>query len=130
MNTITDFSMGSLNLIERAENLNLKITNTFPYFNYHKTSNFFQPTGRIDISDYTDELAHLFKGVDLDKLEIVCTKPLTQRNASYMFSYASCSNAETIPQLFTFLRKRTYNLHYVVLKVSYKQSLTYLSLPL
>ena len=107
MNTITDFSMGSLNLIERAENLNLKITNTFPYFNYHKTSNFFQPTGRIDISDYTDELAHLFKGVDLDKLEIVCTKPLTQRNASYMFSYASCSNAETIPQLFTFLRNTT-----------------------
>lgn len=107
IDTITDFSMGSLNSIERVENLNLKITNTFPYFNYHKTSNFCHPVGRIDISDYTDNLAHLFKGVDLDKLEIVCTKPLTQSNASYMFSYTSCSNTQTIPQLFTFLRNIT-----------------------
>ena len=103
MDTITDFSMGSLNLIERAENLNLKITKTFPYFNYHKTSNFFQPTGIVDISDYTDSLANLFKGVDLEKLAIVCTKPLTQTNASYMFAYASCRDQTTIPQLFQFM---------------------------
>lgn len=104
MDVITDFSMGSLNLIERAENLNLKITKTFPYFNYHKTSNFFQPTGVVDISDYTDSLANLFKGVDLEKLAIVCTKPLTQTNASYMFAYASCRDNTTIPQLFNFMQ--------------------------
>lgn len=107
MDTITDFSMGSLNLVENAINLNIKITKTFPYFNYHKTSNFFQPTGIVDISDYEDSLAYLFKGVNLDQLIIVCNKPLTQSNASYMFAYASCSNAETIPQLFTFLRNTT-----------------------
>lgn len=107
MDTITDFSMGSLNLIERAENLNLKITKTFPYFNYHKTSNFFQPIGTVDISDYEDSLAYLFKGVDLDRLEIICTKQLSQQNASYMFSYASCTNPNKILELFEFMTNIT-----------------------
>ncbi|MBQ8994124.1 MAG: hypothetical protein IJ085_08445, partial [Turicibacter sp.] len=103
MNGIADFSMGSLNLIERIEHLNLKITNAFPHFNSHKTSNFLQPTGRIDISDYSNKLSHLFKGVDLDKLEIVCTKTLSQTDASHMFAYASCSNENALSQLFAFL---------------------------
>lgn len=117
MDTITDFSMGSLNLIERAENLNLKITKTFPYFNYHKTSNFFQPTGIVDISDYQDSLAHLFKGVDLDRLEIICTKQLSQQNASYMFSYAACTNPDKLTELFNFMTNIT-NLSYMFYQAS------------
>lgn len=107
MKTITDFSMGSLNLIERAENLDLKITNTFPYFNYHKDNNFFKPTGRIDISDYKDDLAYLFKGVDLDRLDVVCNKALPQTSARYMFAYTSGANTEKIDRLFGYLANVT-----------------------
>ena len=120
MDVINDFSMGSLSKIENAINLDIKITNTFPYFNYFKTENFFEPIGTVDISDYTGSLAHLFKGVNLDKLEIICTKQLTQENASYMFSYASCSDKEKINTLFGFMQSITnisymfYNAHITV----------------
>ena len=46
--TITDFSMGSLTKINNAINLDVKITDTFPYINYFKTDNYFKPEGTID----------------------------------------------------------------------------------
>lgn len=112
MNTITDFSMGSLASIDNADNLNIKITNTFPYFNYFRNSNFFKPTGTVNISDYKGSLAYLFKGIDMDKLEIICDKQLTQTDAKYMFAYASCSNEDKIVTLFSKMQNIT-NLSYM-----------------
>lgn len=107
MDTITDFSMGSLASIDKADNLNIKITNTFPYFNYFRNTDFFKPTGTVDISDYTGSLAYLFKGIDMEKLDIVCDKQLTQTDARYMFAYASCNNDETITSLFSKMQNIT-----------------------
>ena len=107
MDTITDFSMGSLASIDKADNLNIKITNTFPYFNYFRNTDFFKPTGTVDISDYTGSLAYLFKGIDMEKLDIVCDKQLTQTDAKYMFAYASCNNDETITSLFSKMQNIT-----------------------
>lgn len=121
IDTITDFSMGSLASIDRADNLNIKITNTFPYFNYFRESNFFEPTGSVDISDYTGSLAYLFKGISVDKLQIICNNQLTQTNASYMFAYASCDNEELITNLFDKMRNIN-NLSYMFYNSNIKKA--------
>ena len=101
--TITDFSMGSLTKISNAINLDVKITNTFPYFNYFKTDNYFKPEGIVDISEYRGSLEYLFKGVDLDKLTVVCTEPLPHTSGKYMFAFASGEDVETLNTLFSYM---------------------------
>jgi hypothetical protein len=101
--TITDFSMGSLTKINNAINLDVKITDTFPYFNYFKTDNYFKPEGRVDISEYRGSLEYLFKGVDLDKLTVVCTEPLPHTSGKYMFAFASGEDVETLNTLFSYM---------------------------
>ena len=103
IDTITDFSMGSLTKMNNAINLNIKITDTFPYFNYFKTDNYFKPTGTVDISEYTGSLEHLFKGVDLDRLNIVCNNPLPHTSGKYMFAFASGQNVEVLNTLFSYM---------------------------
>ena len=105
--TITDFSMGSLTKIDSAINLNVKITDTFPYINYFKTDNYFKPEGTIDISEYKGSLEYLFKGVDLDKLTVVCSEPLPHTSAKYMFAYASGENVEVLNTLFNYMPNAT-----------------------
>ena len=103
IDTITDFSMGSLTKMNNAINLNIKITDTFPYFNYFKTDNYFKPTGTVDISEYTGSLEHLFKGVDLDRLNVVCNNPLPHTSGRYMFAFASGQNVEVLNTLFSYM---------------------------
>ena len=105
--TITDFSMGSLTKINNAINLDVKITDTFPYINYFKTDNYFKPEGTIDISEYKGSLEYLFKGVDLDKLTVVCNEPLPHTSAKYMFAYASGENVEVLNTLFNYMPNAT-----------------------
>ena len=105
--TITDFSMGSLTKINNAINLKVKITDTFPYINYFKTDNYFKPEGIIDISEYKGSLEYLFKGIDLDKLTIVCNEPLPHTSAKYMFAYASGENVEILNTLFNYMPNAT-----------------------
>ena len=117
--TITDFSMGSLTKINNAINLKVKITDTFPYINYFKTNNYFKPEGIIDISEYKGSLEYLFKGVDLDKLTVVCNEPLPHTSAKYMFAYASGEDVETLNTLFSYMPNVTdfsYMFYYGYLK--------------
>ena len=117
--TITDFSMGSLTKINNAINLDVKITDTFPYINYFKTDNYFKPEGTIDISEYKGSLEYLFKGVDLDKLTVVCSEPLPHTSAKYMFAYASGENVEVLNTLFGYMPNVTdfsYMFYYGYLK--------------
>lgn len=117
--TITDFSMGSLTKINNAINLDVKITDTFPYINYFKTDNYFKPEGTIDISEYKGSLEYLFKGVDLDKLTVVCSEPLPHTSAKYMFAYASGENVEVLNTLFSYMPNVTdfsYMFYYGYLK--------------
>ena len=117
--TITDFSMGSLTKINNAINLDVKITDTFPYINYFKTDNYFKPEGTIDISEYKGTLEYLFKGVDLDKLTVVCNEPLPHTSARYMFAYASGENVEVLNTLFSYMPNVTdfsYMFYYGYLK--------------
>lgn len=103
IDTITDFSMGSLTKISNAINLNVKITNTFPYFNYFKTDNYFKPEGIVDISEYRGNLEYLFKGVDLDRLTVVCTEPLPHTSGKYMFAFASGQDVDRLNTLFSYM---------------------------
>ena len=103
IDTITDFSMGSLTKMNNAINLNVKITNTFPYFNYFKTEDYFKPEGTVDISEYTGSLEYLFKGVDLDKLTVVCRTPLPHTSGRYMFAFASGQDVNTLNTLFSYM---------------------------
>lgn len=107
INTITDFSMGSLTKINNAINLNIKITNTYPYFNYFKTEDYFKPQGTIDISEYNGKLEYLFKGIDLDKLKIICNEPLPHESGKYMFAFASGQNVANLNSLFDFMPSMT-----------------------
>ena len=100
MDVITDFSMGSLTRINNAINLNIKITNTFPYFNYFKTDDYFKPEGTVDISEYRGSLDSLFKGVDLNKLNIICTEPLPHTSAKHMFAFATAHDVDVLNRLF------------------------------
>ena len=107
ISTITDFSMGSLTKINNAINLNVKITKTYPYFNYFKTDDYFKPQGTVDISGYSGKLEYLFKGVDLDKLKIICNEPLLHENGKYMFAFASGQNVTVLNSLFEFMPNMT-----------------------
>ena len=107
ISTITDFSMGSLTKINNAINLNVKITNTYPYFNYFKTSDYFKPQGTVDISGYDGKLEYLFKGIDLDRLKIICNEPLTHESGKYMFAFASGQDVTTLNSLFDYMPNMT-----------------------
>ena len=107
ISTITDFSMGSLTKINNAINLNVKITNTYPYFNYFKTGDYFKPQGTVDISGYDGKLEYLFKGVDLDRLKIICNEPLTHESGKYMFAFASGQDVTTLNSLFDYMPNMT-----------------------
>ena len=107
ISTITDFSMGSLTKINNAINLNVKITNTYPYFNYFKTDDYFKPQGTVDISGYDGKLEYLFKGIDLDRLKIICNEPLTHESGKYMFAFASGQDVATLNSLFDYMPNMT-----------------------
>ena len=94
MENLNYINMQGLPNIKNAINFNLTLKDINPNLNaYRDGSNekpWFRPTGRINISNYTGDLEGLFKGLDLNKIDILCDEDLLQENASRLFEYTLC----------------------------------------
>lgn len=90
-----NIDLGALVNIPDAINFSLYPTSVNPNFNLNRDGvehPFLQPTGVLDLSDYTESLAKFFNGVDLDKLYVACRKDLPQTDLSYCFYGSSFSS--------------------------------------
>ena len=94
-----NIDLGALVKIPNAINFSLYPTNTNPNFNKNRDGNtlpYLQPEGVLDLSNYTESLARFFNGVDLDKLQIIVNKILSQKDLSYCFYNSTFSNKSKI----------------------------------
>lgn len=85
---LINIDLGGLVNIKDAINFSLYPTTVNPNFNKNRdgvTHPYLQPTGTLDLSNYTESLAKFFDGVDLRKLQIICSNPLPQKDLSYCF---------------------------------------------
>ena len=85
---LINIDLGGLVNIKDAINFSLYPTTVNPNFNKNRdgvTHPYLQPQGILDLSNYTESLAKFFDGVDLRKLQLVCTNPLPQKDLSYCF---------------------------------------------
>ena len=85
---LKNIDLGALVNIPKAINFTLYPTSVNPHFNLNRdgeTYPYLQPEGTLDLSNYTESLAKFFDGVDLRKLQIVCSNPLPQKDLSYCF---------------------------------------------
>ena len=99
---LKNIDLGALVNIPKAINFSLSPTTVNPNFNKNRDGDkypYLQPIGTLDLSNYTESLAKFFDGVNLDKLQIVCTKALPQTDLSYCFYNSSFSNIESISRL-------------------------------
>ena len=90
-----NIDLGALVNIPDAINFSLYPTTVNPNFNLNRDGvehPFLQPSGVLDLSDYTESLAKFFNGVDLDKLYVACRNDLPQTDLSYCFYGSSFSS--------------------------------------
>ena len=90
-----NIDLGALVNIPDAINFSLYPTSVNPNFNLNRDGvehPFLQPTGVLDLSNYTESLAKFFNGVDLDKLYVACRNDLPQTDLSYCFYGSSFSS--------------------------------------
>lgn len=94
---LINIDLGGLVNIKDAINFSLYPTTVNPNFNKNRdgvTYPYLQPQGILDLSNYTESLAKFFDGVDLRKLQLICTNPLPQKDLSYCF-YNSTFDRDT-----------------------------------
>ena len=94
---LINIDLGGLVNIKDAINFSLYPTTVNPNFNKNRdgvTHPYLQPQGILDLSNYTESLAKFFDGVDLRKLQLICTNPLPQKDLSYCF-YNSTFDRDT-----------------------------------
>ena len=99
---LLNIDLGALVQIPDAINFSLYPTQVNPNFNLHRdgtTLPYLQPKGILDLSDYTESLAKFFNGVDLDLLEIICNKELSQTDYSYCFYNSTFSSRDKLMPL-------------------------------
>lgn len=85
---LKNIDLGGLVNIKDAINFSLSPTTVNPNFNKNRdgvTYPYLQPSGTLDLSNYTESLAKFFDGVDLRKLQLICNNPLPQKDLSYCF---------------------------------------------
>ena len=90
-----NIDLGALVNIPDAINFSLYPTSVNPNFNLHRDGvehPFLQPSGVLDLSNYTESLAKFFNGVDLDRLYVACRNDLPQTDLSYCFYGSSFSS--------------------------------------
>lgn len=99
---LRNINLGSLLLINDAINFNIAPTNVNPYLNTNRdnvTYPYFQPEGVIDLTNYTGGFNKFFGGVDLNKLQVICNKPLPQTDFSYCFYNSTFDNTDNFESL-------------------------------
>ena len=94
-----NIDLGALVKIPNAINFSLYPTTTNPNFNKNRDGNtlpYLQPTGTLDLSNYTESLARFFNGVDLNRLQLIVNKTLPQTDLSYCFYNSTFDNGDRI----------------------------------
>ena len=97
--SLNDIDLGALVNIPDAINFNISPTSVNPNFNINRDGveyPYLQPTGTLDLSNYTESLARFFNGVDLNKLTLIVNNPLPQEDLSYCFYGCSFNNTSQI----------------------------------
>lgn len=119
---LNDIDLGALVNIPDAINFNISPTSVNPNFNINRDGveyPYLQPTGTLDLSNYTESLARFFNGVDLDKLEIIVNNPLPQTDLSYCFYNSTFTSDDRIAAILNNIRTVN-NMEYCFYKTSVK----------
>ncbi len=85
---LKNIDLGALVNISQAINFKMAPTTVNPHFNINRDGverPYLQPIGTLDLSNYTESLAKFFDGVDLTKLQLICSNKLPQKDLSYCF---------------------------------------------
>ena len=120
--SLNDIDLGALVNIPDAINFNISPTSVNPNFNANRDGveyPYLQPTGTLDLSNYTESLARFFNGVDLDKLEIIVNNPLPQTDLSYCFYNSTFTSDDRIAAILNNIRTVN-NMEYCFYKTSVK----------
>lgn len=115
---LRNIDLSALVNVAEAKNFYLSPTSVNPSFNKNRDGveyPYLQPSGILDLSDYTESLAKFFDGVDLNKLIVVCNKSLPQTDLSYCFYNATFSNDDAIDTILSNMSSVT-NLDYCFYK--------------
>ena len=115
---LRNIDLSALVNVAEAKNFYLSPTSVNPSFNKNRDGveyPYLQPSGILDLSNYTESLAKFFDGVDLNKLIVVCNKSLPQTDLSYCFYNATFSNDDVIDTILSNMSSVT-NLDYCFYK--------------
>ena len=115
---LRNIDLSALVNVAEAKNFYLSPTSVNPSFNKNRDGveyPYLQPSGILDLSDYTESLAKFFDGVDLNKLIVICNKSLPQTDLSYCFYNATFSNDDVIDTILSNMSSVT-NLDYCFYK--------------
>ena len=115
-----DIDLGALVNVPAAINFDLSPTTVNPNFNINRDGinySYLQPTGTLDLSNYTGSLAKFFNGVNLEKLTLICSKDLQQTDYSYCFYNSTFSEISFIMPLIEKIGNAQ-NLSYMFYKTS------------
>ena len=102
-----NIDLGALVNIPDAINFSLYPTSVNPNFNLHRDGvehPFLQPSGILDLSNYTESLARFFNGVNLDKLYVACRNDLPQTDLSYCFYGSTFSNPSRLDNVLNHIK--------------------------
>ena len=119
---LINIDLGGLVNIKDAINFSLYPTTVNPNFNKNRdgvTHPYLQPQGTLDLSNYTESLAKFFDGVDLRKLQLICTNPLPQKDLSYCFYNSTFDRDDQISAILDNL-DTVNNMEYCFYKTSVK----------
>ena len=119
---LINIDLGGLVNIKDAINFSLYPTTVNPNFNKNRdgiTHPYLQPQGILDLSNYTESLAKFFDGVDLRKLQLICTNPLPQKDLSYCFYNSTFDRDDQISAILDNL-DTVNNMEYCFYKTSVK----------
>lgn len=99
---LKNLDLGALVNIPNAINFSLSPTTVNPNFNKNRDGvdlPYLKPIGTLDLSNYTASLIEFFKGVDLDDLEVICSKNLEQRHLNRCFCDSTFTDINSICNL-------------------------------
>ena len=91
MENLSYINMSGLPNVKNAINFNISPKDINPNLNTYRDGSvdnpWFRPSGKINITNYTGDLVGLFRGLDLNIMEIQCDKNKEQTDASNLFEY-------------------------------------------
>ena len=86
--TLEKFDMSDFTHVMNGKNINLVPIDQNPNFNNTRDENYFMPEGSIDLSNYEGDMTGMFKGLDLEKFQVIMGNKLSQTDLTNLFEGA------------------------------------------